>query len=159
MKSTIRAAAAALVLLWAIIMLLVVSGCASFAGVAESAIPGERFIPPAHYETLWREVHADLGRPVGDFARVRWYQVEGACLRVEPVEIDGEEGEICTRGITYSDGRVGPPVIVLASESVGDDGTVRHEMLHVVIGMVRGHSHPLFESVRYRGSHLQSEGR
>jgi len=131
--------------------LLLLTGCATVSGVVESAIPGERFEPPAHYEALWREVHADLGREPGDFARVRWYQVPGACLAVEHVEIDGEPHEVCTRATTYSDGRVGPPVIVLAGESVGDDGTVRHEMLHVVIGMLAGHGHPLFADARYRG--------
>lgn len=141
----------------ALLLLLSLPGCASLAGVAESAIPGERFEPPAHYAGLWAEVHTDVGAPITGFARVRWYQVEGACLAVEPVEIDGEEGEMCTRGITYSDGRVGPPVIVLASESVGDDGTVRHEMLHVVVGMLAGHGHPLFEDARYRSTPSEGE--
>ena len=139
-------------------VLLFLAGCATVSGVVESAIPGERFTPPAHYAGLWAEVHADLGREPGDFAAVRWYQAPGPCLAVEAVEIDGEEREVCTRGTTYSDGRVGPPVIVLASESVGDDGTVRHEMLHVVVGMLAGHGHWLFESERYR-SNFSSEGR
>jgi len=117
---------------------------ASFTGAAEAAIPGERFTPPAHYATLWAEVHADLGIPVGDFTRVRWYAAPGMCLAG-----DGSEETPCRRGTTYSDGRLTALVIVLAEDAIGDDGTVRHEIAHVVLGLLVGHEHPVFSDPRY----------
>lgn len=142
---------AVIILRWVVIgwLAFLAASCApalaSFTGAAEAAIPGERFTPPAHYATLWARVHADLGIPVGDFTRVRWYSAPGMCLAG-----DGSEETPCRRGTTYSDGRVGPPVIVLAEDAIGDDGTVRHEIAHVVLGMVVGHEHPVFGDSRYR---------
>lgn len=137
---------AVIILRWVLIgwLAFLAASCAPALARVESAIPGERFTPPSYYESLWAEVHADLGIPVGDFTRVRWYSAPGTCLAG-----DGSEEAPCRRGTTYSDGRLTAPVIVLAEDAIGDDGTVRHEIAHVVLGLVVGHEHGIFADPRY----------
>lgn len=122
------------------LLLASASGCASALSAAEAVRRGQPLTPPAHYEVLWREVHEELELPVRDFSAVRWYVVaRGTCLMG-----DGTPQNPCTRGITLSDWTVGAPVIALAEDAVDDNGTVTHEMGHVVLGMVVGHRHEFF---------------
>jgi len=82
-----------------------------------------RFTPPAEYQSLWVSVEG-CSSLHGDLTRIRWFIIPGRAFRY---------GEVSVNGLWHS-----PHDIYLsessATDSVGGYFTVRHEMLHDLIG-------------------------
>ena len=89
------------------------------------------FTPPAYYQTWWRLTEACSGRS-GSIAAVRWYVVPG-----EAFELNGQFVSGYTVALFNQ--------IVLAGDVVSDGPSVRHEMLHQLLGAgVGGHPRSQF---------------
>ena len=89
------------------------------------------FTPPAFYQTWWRLTEACSGRS-SNMAAVSWYVVPGALFELDGQAVSG-----------YSVARFNR--IVLAGDVVSDGPSVRHEMLHQLLGGgVNGHPRSQF---------------
>jgi hypothetical protein len=89
------------------------------------------FTPPAFYQTWWRLTEACSGR-TGDMASVSWYIVPGDLFELDGQFVAG-----------YSVARFNR--IVLAGDVASDGPSVRHEMLHQLLGAdVGGHPRAQF---------------
>jgi hypothetical protein len=104
------------------------SACQSATSPAAQLPTGAlAFSAPAAYRTWWSLVESCSGL-TGDFNAVQWYQVPGTTTFVVP-------GSGPANGVWYSNGNI----VVLAGDSAQSGQTVRHEMLHSLIGPVSGH--------------------
>lgn len=91
------------------------------------------FTPPPRYERLFNEVRACSGLQA-DFSQITWYVVPGETFHYPP---DGKQRTAAwyyPADIYLAESRVGP----------GNDGTIMHESLHVLLG-ARGHPIPPFD--------------
>lgn len=89
------------------------------------------FSPPAFYQTWWRLTEACSGRS-GSMATVSWYVVPGDVFELNGQLVSGYSVALFNR-------------IVLAGDVVSDGPSVRHEMLHQLLGAgVGGHPRSQF---------------
>lgn len=89
------------------------------------------FTPPAFYQTWWRLTEACSGRS-GSMATVSWYVVPGDVFELNGQRVSGYTVALFNQ-------------IVLAGDVVSDGPSVRHEMLHQLLGPdVNGHPRSQF---------------
>lgn len=105
-------------------IVLVLLGCSDPTGLSLPDGAARMETIPLAYLTWWQEVSACSGRR-HFFSTVHWYVVPGDVIMYR-----GRGAQ----GLAFSH----PPRIVLASTFVNDPKLVRHEMLHILLG-VDGH--------------------
>lgn len=115
------------------LLLPLLAACGGDVPTAPPSLPfgAIGFTPPAFYETWWRLTEACSGRS-GSMATVSWYVVPGDVFELNGQSVSG-----------YSVARFNQ--IVLAGDVVSDGPSVRHEMLHQLLGAsVDGHPRSQF---------------
>ena len=90
----------------------------------------QRFEPPAAYRVAWQQVE-DCSGPKGNFDRIRWFLIP------QPFFECSESGATC-QGLLQTPHDIYLSEIA-ATDSVGEYWTVRHEILHDLLGGVPGH--------------------
>jgi hypothetical protein len=110
------------------LLLPLLAACGGDVPTAPPSLPfgAIGFTPPAFYQTWWRLTEACSGRS-GNFATVSWYVVPGNLFELDGQLVSGYSVALFNR-------------IVLAGDVVSDGPSVRHEMLHQLLGAgVDGH--------------------
>lgn len=115
------------------LLLPLLAACGGDVPTAPPALPygSIEFSPPAYYQTWWRLTQACSGRN-GSMEKVRWYFVPGAVFELNGQAVSGYTVALFNQ-------------IVLAGDVVSDGPSVRHEMLHQLLGPdVMGHPRAQF---------------
>jgi hypothetical protein len=104
--------------------LCLLAGCNTLADIWGPSVPpyAQRFTPDTSYLRLWKETEACSGVR-GRFGRVRWYSVPGDTLAIDRPN----------RG-QYKALHQWPHDIYLTESVVDDAMTIRHEILHDLLG-------------------------
>ena len=115
------------------LLLPFIAACGSDTPTAPPDLPygAIKFSPPAYYQTWWRVTEACSGRS-GDMAKVSWYFVPGDVFELNGQAVAGYSVALFNR-------------IVVAGDVMSDGPSVRHEMLHQLLGPgVAGHPRSQF---------------
>jgi hypothetical protein len=115
------------------LLLPLLAACGGDVPTAAPSLPfgAIGFTPPAFYQTWWRLTEACSGRS-GSMANVSWYVVPGDVFELDGKRVSGYSVALFNR-------------IVLAGDVVSDGPSVRHEMLHQLLGAgVNGHPRSQF---------------